>query len=113
MEHRLFAGEFKFNRDDYIEFIVHIGSIIGGFLIRKKEANPALQPNGLILEDHDEEDQQKMSYKEWVTRSEREFGRMDLPTEEQTERWLPDDAVSKDFNDSRVAKALKAMTNFD
>jgi hypothetical protein len=42
MEHRLFAGEFKFNRDDYIEFIVHIGSIIGGFLIRKKEANPAL-----------------------------------------------------------------------
>ena len=82
-------------------------------MIRKKEANPALQPNGLILEDHDEEDTQKMAYKEWVTRSEREFGRMDLPSEEQTERWLPEETASKDFNDSRVAKALKAMTNFD
>lgn len=82
-------------------------------MIRKKEANPALQPNGLILEDHDEEDMQKMAYKEWVTRSEREFGRMDLPSEEQTERWLPEETATKDFNDSRVAKALKAMTNFD
>lgn len=82
-------------------------------MIRKKEANPALQLNGLLLEDHDEEDIQKMAYKEWVTRSEREFGRMDLPTEEQTERWLPEETISKDFNDSRVAKALKAMTSLD
>lgn len=36
---------------------------------------------------------------------------MDLPTDEQVNRWLADDTRTvKDFNDSRVGKALKAMT---
>lgn len=82
-------------------------------MIRKKEANPSLQPNGLLLDDHEDENLQKIAYKEWVTRSEREFGRMDLPSEEQIERWIPEETAQKDFNDSRVAKALKAMTSFN
>ena len=55
-EHRLFSGEFTFNRDEYRKFIVQIGTIISGFLIRKREKHPALQQNGLLLDDHDQEE---------------------------------------------------------
>lgn len=35
---------------------------------------------------------------------------MDLPSDEQINRWLPDDQPKvKDFNNSRVGKALKVM----
>jgi len=53
-EHKLFAGEFKFNRDNYIDFMVNIGRIIGGFLNTKRQKSPALQSNGLLLDDHEE-----------------------------------------------------------
>lgn len=56
-EHRLFAGEFKFNRDNYIDFMVNIGRIIGGFLNAKKQKSAALQSNGLLLDDHEEREE--------------------------------------------------------
>ena len=35
-EHRLFHGEFKFNKEDYRNYLTDIGAIIGGFLLNKK-----------------------------------------------------------------------------
>ena len=45
-EHRLFHGEFKFNKEDYRNYLKEIGAIIGGFLLNKKQLNPSLQTNG-------------------------------------------------------------------
>lgn len=54
-EHKLFAGGFKFKQDNIIEHITQIGTVIGGYLLKKKEAHPSLQANGLLLDDHDDE----------------------------------------------------------
>ena len=54
-EHKLFAGGFKFKQDNIIENITQIGTVIGGYLLRKKESHPLLLTNGLLLDDHHED----------------------------------------------------------
>ena len=53
-EHRLFHGEFKFNKEDYRNYLSDIGAIIGGFLLKKQQLNPSLQENGQLLDKHDD-----------------------------------------------------------
>ena len=48
----------------------------------KKQLNPSLQANGQLLDKHEENDNQKARYREWVDKSIEEFGRLDLPPEE-------------------------------
>ena len=88
-EHRLFHGEFKFNKEDYRNYLTDIGAIIGGFLLNKKQLNPSLQQNGQLLDEHDENDYQRPRYREWVGVSVAEFGRLDLPPE-QLDMILPE-----------------------
>ena len=81
-EHKLFKNEFRFNKEDYRDYLTDIGAIIGGFLLMKKQLNPSLQTNGQILDKHEENDFQKARYQEWVNKSIEEYGRLDLPPEE-------------------------------
>ena len=53
-EYKLFKGEFCFRRSDYRQSLMDMGKVIGGFLLRKKEKNPYLMLNGLLLDAHDE-----------------------------------------------------------
>lgn len=55
-EHRLFAGEFKFNDKNQVEYMTFLGEILAGYLARKRESNPSLQPNGLLQDEHDEKE---------------------------------------------------------
>ena len=81
-EHKLFKNEFRFNKEDYRDYLTNIGAIIGGFLLMKNQLNPSLQTNGSLLDKHEENDFQKASYRDWVDKSIEEFGRLDLPPEE-------------------------------
>ena len=45
-EEKLFKNEFRFNKEDYRDYLTNIGAIIGGFLLMKNQLNPSLQTNG-------------------------------------------------------------------
>lgn len=53
-ENKLFRGEFKFNEVDQVQVIVNLGQVLCGYLACKKQANPTLLPNGLLLDQHDD-----------------------------------------------------------
>ena len=84
-EHHLFKDEFKFNKREYRDYIRDIGRLIGGFLRQKRESNPALQENGLLLDDHNEHSEQTERYEDWVRASIEEYGRLELPTEDEVD----------------------------
>jgi hypothetical protein len=108
----LFSGGFKFKQDNIIDHITQIGAIIGGYLQRKKEDHPSLQANGLLLDDHIDESVQKSAYADWVNQAESTHGKMAQPSEDAVEKWLMEDSGHK-FEESRVAKALKAVADLD
>ena len=104
-EHRLFHGEFKFNKGEYRSYLCDIGANIGGFLLNKKQHNPSLQQNGQLLDEHDENDNQRVNYREWVGQSVAEFGKLDLPPE-QLDMILPEAQKKKT---TRVDIALQKL----
>jgi hypothetical protein len=101
-EHKLFAGEFKFKDRSQVEVTTQIGAILGGYLLKKREAAAALLSNGLLLEEHGDGANLQKAYKEWL----KQHGeKMVSPTDEEVNRWL----AEENTNESRVDKALKAM----
>ena len=106
-EHRLFKDEFKFNKREYREYIRDIGKIIGGFLKLKRQANPALQETGLLQEEHEEHTEQETRYEEWVQASLSEYGKLDLPDEEEIAQTLElNETTKKKMKVSRIDMAL-------
>lgn len=108
-EHRLFKEEFKFNKKEYRDYLRDIGLLIGGFLLNKREQNPALQENGLLKDDHEESQAQSASYEKWVRDSIKEFGRLELPSESDISALLEAEKPKKKEKDSRIDKAVKKM----
>lgn len=49
------------------------------------------------------------TYRDWVKEVVKEHGKAEPPSDKQADRWLPKETTQKDFDQSRVAKALKAM----
>ena len=78
-----------------MELILRIGAILGGYLINKRETHPSLKPNGLLLEDREDEAHLKQTYKEWLDATISD--KTDLPTEEEVDRWLSEETVQKEF----------------
>ena len=106
-EHRLFKDEFKFNNREYREYIRDIGRIIGGFLRLKRQANPALQETGLLQEDHEEHNEQQTRYEEWLQASLSEYGKLDVPDEQEIEQTLElNETSKKKMKVSRIDMAL-------
>ena len=108
-EQRVFKEDFQFKDREYREYITDIGKIIGGFLKLKREANPALQETGLLLQDHDEHEEQTERYKQWAQASIDEFGRLDMPAEDDVDQTLQTERSPSKQKGSRIEKAVEKL----
>lgn len=108
-EQRLFKEAFKFNKKVYRDYLRDLGMIIGGFLKMKSEPNPALQETGLLKEDHGEHSEQSKRYNEWVAASLNEYGKLDVPKEEDIKQILAPEKPDKKVKGSRIDRALEKL----
>jgi len=108
-EHRLFKDEFKFNQKVYRDFLKDLGLIIGGFLKLKSEPNPALQETGLLQEEHEEHSLQSKRYDEWVAASLAEYGKLEVPRDEEIKQVISPEKADKRVKGSRIDRALEKM----
>jgi hypothetical protein len=77
-EHRIFDGEFSFRRADYRKSLRDWGLVIGGFLYKKGLRNPSLLLSGLLLDDHQETNEQTAMYTQWYSKSVELTGKLEF-----------------------------------
>ena len=82
-EHRVFDGEFSFGRADYRHSLRNWGLVIGGFLYKKQLKNPSLLLSGLLLDDHQETNDQIHAYKNWFEKSIEMTGKAEVDSSKQ------------------------------
>ena len=105
-ENRLFNHAFKFNKMEYKTYLCNISAIIGGFLLNKRQVNPHIEENGQLVDKHDEHENQRVLYNDWVSNSIQEYGVLDLPSEKDLTAILPE---TEKKTTTRVDGALRKL----
>jgi hypothetical protein len=104
----LFKGDFCFRGTCYRQTLRDWGLVIGGFLLHKGLHNPLLALNGLIIDEHQENDAQQASYSAWFTKSVEITGKLDLLKDHSKAELLMSQYVKKKIV-SKIDAKLAAL----
>ena len=108
-EHKLFRDEFRFNDKYFRKYMQDIGLIIGGFLKLRNEVNPSLQETGLLLESHEQHEEQVERYEQWMADSHAKYGVLEAPTAQEIEETLQPEQPRRKKKGSRIDRAVEKM----
>lgn len=108
-EHKLFRDEFRFNAKYFRAYMQDIGRIIAGFLKVRNESNPSLQETGLLLEEHDQHEDQVQRYEEWIEASHAQYGILDVPDLSEIEETLQPEKPARMVKGSRIDRAVEKL----